>query len=327
MDTKETVKKLGSFLILLSMALRLLGDPEAVETLKKKEVQAFLLYLETGRKVRFSPSLEEKSNHVGESAPPIALSQPEDLPVFSPADAAMIPMTNMSGLKPDAESLLSRPLIWDLKTGAPAVLILHTHATESYTKSGETYAESAAFRTLAEDYNMLSIGDRVAQILSRQGISVIHDRDLHDYPDYNSAYGNARESIRFYLERYPSISLVLDLHRDASGDLSNQIRPLANVGGASAAQLMIVVGTEGSGLSHPKWQENLALALKLQVQLERLAPGITRPINLRSQRFNQDLSSGALLIEVGAAGNTQAEALRAAEILAEAVASLAKGSG
>jgi stage II sporulation protein P len=90
---------------------------------------------------------------------------------------------------------------------------------------------------------------------------------------------------------------------------------------------MLVVGTDGSGLSHPGWQENLSLALKLQVQLERLAPGITRPINLRSQRFNQDLSPGALLVEVGAAGNSRAEALRAAEILGEAIASLAGGAG
>lgn len=232
----------------------------------------------------------------------------------------------MSGMKPDLETLLGRPLDWNLKSENPTVLILHTHATESYTKSGERYTETAAFRTLSEGHNMLSIGDRVAEILSQQGISVIHDRELHDYPSYNGSYNHARKSIEYYLSRYPSIQLVLDLHRDASGDNDAQLRTLAQVSGEASAQLMLVVGTNAAGLHHPNWQENMALALKLHLQLERIAPGITRPINVRSQRFNQDLSPGALLIEVGAAGNTHAEALRAAEVLAEAIADLSKGA-
>ena len=85
---------------------------------------------------------------------------------------------------------------------------------------------------------------------------------------------------------------------------------------------MAVVGTNGSGLHHPNWQKNMALALKLHVQLERMYPGITRPISLRSQRFNQDLLPGAMLIEVGAAGNTQAQALQAADCLATAIIAL-----
>lgn len=249
-----------------------------------------------------------------------------ELPCFSDTDTALTAMTNATGLQPKLEALLTQPLNWELTGQAPTVLILHTHTTESYTKTGESYVESAAFRTLDEQYNMLSVGDRVAQVLSENGIAVIHDREKHDHPSYNDAYNHARQSMDFYLERYPSIRLVLDLHRDASGDLTNQIRPLANISGQDTAKLMIVVGSNAAGLTHPKWQENLSLALKLHVQLERLAPGITRPINLRSQRFNQDLSSGALLVEVGAAGNTHAEALRAAEVLAEAIVTLAKGT-
>ena len=123
------------------------------------------------------------------------------------------------------------------------------------------------------------------------------------------------------LEEHPEICLVLDLHRDASGDLNNQMRTKATVDGKPSAQIMFVVGT-GASL----WQENFALALKMQVQLERLAPGICRNINLRTQRFNQDKLSGTLLVEVGAAGNTHAEALTAAEALAKAVIALAEGS-
>ena len=77
---------------------------------------------------------------------------------------------------------------------------------------------------------------------------------------------------------------------------------------------------------HPKWQENMSLAVKLHAQLEKTCPGICRPISLRSQRFNQDLSTGALSIEVGAAGNTRQEALGGAEILAQAIIALSRGT-
>ena len=173
---------------------------------------------------------------------------------------------------------------------------------------------------------MLSIGDRVAQILEAAGISVIHDRTLHDYPSYNGSYLDAREAMESYLAQYPSIRLVLDLHRDAAEDGDGQMDTSAQVNGAESAQVMLVVGTDEGGLEHPQWQDNLSLALKLGVQLERLYPGICRPISLRTERFNQDLSAGALLIEVGAAGNTHAEALTAAEALAQAIAALAQGA-
>lgn len=329
MDSEHLAKRLGAVLVTLALGLRLTaaGWEPMLAWLGRAEVQSFLIYLETGRNVRFSPSLEENSNFAGESPPPFQLDIAPALPVFSPEDALGVAMTNATGLTPDVASLLQTTLTWDLQSKEPTVLILHTHATESYTKSGETYQETAAFRTLDEGYNMLSIGDRVAEILSQNGIAVVHDRETHDYPSYNGSYNHARESIAFYLDRYPSIQLVLDLHRDASGDLANQFRPLANVAGTSCAQLMLVVGTDAAGLTHPNWQENLSLGLKLHTQLERIAPGITRPVNLRSSRFNQDLSPGALLIEVGAAGNTHPEALRAAEILAQAIVDLAKGSG
>jgi stage II sporulation protein P len=90
--------------------------------------------------------------------------------------------------------------------------------------------------------------------------------------------------------------------------------------------MMLVMGTDASGQSHPNWQKNLSLGLKLHVTLEQQAPGIMRPLCLRSQRFNQDMTAGSLLIEMGAAGNSHPEALRAAEQLAYAIVTLAQGS-
>ena len=261
------------------------------------------------------------------TVPATESEEAETQPVFCAADAEEIKFKNGSGLRYDKGALIEQPLQWDLTAAEPTVLILHTHTTESYTKAkGETYEETAAFRTLDEAYNMVSVGDHLAQLLTDGGVTVIHDRELHDYPSYNGSYNHARKAMERNLKENPSICLVLDLHRDASGDVQNQMRTKATVDGAAAAQIMFVVGTNGTGLKHPDWKENLALALKLQVQMERLAPGICRKLNLRGQRFNQDQSPGALLVEVGAAGNTREEALRAVEVLAQAILDFSHGT-
>ena len=249
------------------------------------------------------------------------------LPVFSPEEGAAVTVKSNTDLEPDLAELIAQPLTWDLTGEEPTVLILHTHGTESYTKqSDEPYKESSAFRTLDKQYNMVSLGDHLAQLLEAGGVKVIHDRELHDYPSYSGSYAHARKSIAAYLKEHPSIQLVLDLHRDASGDNTNQMRTKATVDGKSSAQLMLVVGTDGTGLKHPDWEKNLALGLKLHTQCERISPEIMRYVNLRAQRFNQDLSPGALIVEIGAAGNTHAEALTATEVLAQAILSLAEGS-
>ena len=325
MDSLSRVLRLGIAAILCAVTLELFADgvPEKVRTiLSKPNISAFLTYLETGRNVRFSLPFERE--HTAES--PAPWSPPEVLPVFLPEQAQQVQMFYGCDLRPDLQKLLPEPLQWYLPLPEPTVLILHSHATESYTASGEHYKESASYRTLDEGYNMLSIGDRVAELLEQQGITVIHDRTLHDHPNYNSAYGSSRTSAQKYLQQYPSIQLILDLHRDALEQNGTQLATDATVNGQSSAQLMLVMGTDAGGLDHKDWEKNLSLALKLQTQLELQAPGITRPIQLRSQRFNQDLLPGSLLVEVGSAGNTHKEALTAAEQLAYAIVALSKGT-
>lgn len=316
-------RRVGLTAIACALVCRLLsgGLPEKIAGLvTDPRVLPFLIYLETGRDVRFSASEAVFAPHFAES-PPVWIPEPPEpvLPVFAGEEVALY---NTSGKRPDTQAALEAPLAWDLTADGPAVLILSTHTTESYTKSGEHYEESSPWRTLDENYNMRAIGARVAEILEENGISVIRDEEMHDYPSYNGSYVHARKSIQGYLEAHPTIRLVLDLHRDAAGAGKQQLRTLAQVAGQTAAQLMLVMGT-----NFDTWQENFSLAAKLQVQLERQVPGITRPINLRASRFNQDLSPGALLVEVGAAGNTHAEALLAAQELAKAIVALAKGTG
>ena len=316
-------RRVGFAAIACALVFRLCaaGVPEKLlSRLIQPNTAAFLIYLETGRDVRFSPSLAVFSPQFVESPAP-SLPEPTQPPIPSYSDAESIELYYACKVSPDVEDLLARPLEWDLFGDGPTVLILHTHSTESYTKNGESYKETSSWRTLDEDYNMLSIGSRVGELLAQAGITAVQDRQLHDYPSYNGSYVDARGSIQEYLEEYPTIRLVLDLHRDASGDESGQMRTKAQVGGQTSAQLMLVLGT-----NHENYEENLSLALKLHAQLELQAPGIMRPLQLRAQRFNQDLSPGALLVEVGAAGNTHAEAMTAAEELAKAVIALARGA-
>lgn len=323
MDHRHRARRVGMTAVLCALLMRLFapGVPERIVSfLTQPKIAAFLTYLETGRNVRFSPTMEVFLPKFVESAPP-ARPEPTEPPLPSYSGAEAIDIYYACKADPDVEELLRQPLSWDLTGGEPTVLILHTHSTESYTHKGEPYVETSRWRTLDEHYNMLSIGQRVGQLLAEAGIQSVQHRELNDYPSYNGSYVRARKSIGAYLEQYPTVQLILDLHRDASGEGTKQLRTLATVRGTPSAQLMMVLGT-----NHENYEENLSLALKLHAQLEGQAPGLMRPLQLRAQRFNQDLSPGALLIEVGAAGNTHAEAMAAAEELAKAVIALARGT-
>ena len=249
---------------------------------------------------------------------------------FEAADALKISMQygQDCNYRPDVTALLLQPLQWDLTAEQPTVLIVHTHATESYTQlPGENYAQTTQYRTLNTHYNMVKLGDALAQLLEEAGFTVLHDSSLHDYPSYNDSYTNSRAAVEAYLRQYPSVRVVLDLHRDAVLDSDgSQYAPTATVNGEKVARLMLVVGTDASGTRHPHWQENLSLAVKLQVLLEQQAPGITRPVLLRAQRFNQDLSTGALIVEIGAAGNTLQQAMGAVPYLAQALIAISHGA-
>lgn len=282
-------------------------------------IAAFLIYLETGRDVRFLPSLEVFSPHFVES-PPAALPEQPPAPTL-PSYEEIPDIWNQSGVKADLEGLLKEPLQWKLLTAEPTVLIFHTHTTESYTRKNEPYREVSPWRTLDSGYNMSNLGAEMGRLLTAAGISVALDSTIHDYPSYNGSYVRARKTLCEVLEQYPSIRLVLDVHRDAAGEEGKQLRTLAEREGETSAQIMLVVGT-----NHENYEENLSLALKLHAQLEKQFPGITRPLQLRSSRFNQDLHPGALLVEVGAAGNTHAEALTAARELAKAIIALSNGT-
>lgn len=240
-------------------------------------------------------------------------------PAFSAEEAEAIGFRGNCSYDADKAALLLRPLCWP-KTPGPKVLILHSHSCEAYTQSeGHRYTPSANYRTLDLSNNVVAVGDALAEALSGLGVEVIHDRTLNDYPDYNASYAVAREKLEVYLEQYPSIVMVLDLHRDA---LDKPVRETAELDGQTLAPLMLVVGTDEGGLSHPHWQENLSCALKLQALANRSAPGLFKRLSFRKERFNEDLTTGSLIVEVGSTENTLPEAIASMDCLARCVAEL-----
>ena len=303
--------QVGAAVLTLALLLRLAG------TWDRHTLGKTLLLFSTGRMITetLPPETEPSTTVPAEEAAAV--------PVFGEREAGLVQVN--APWEVDVPALLEEPLSWQLKGDAPTVLILHTHGTESY--EGDEYQSSSPYRTLDTDYNMISIGSRVAEILEAGGIRVIHDRALYDYPAYNSAYENARQAISKVLAENPSVCLVLDLHRDAAEDENgNQKYSAVTVAGESCARLMLVMGSDKGSLSYPGWETNLALAVKLQASLEQSWPGLCKPLKVAASRYNQDLSTGALLVEVGTAGNSHKEALLAAEYLARGILALAGGA-
>ena len=337
MENNRRVLRMGAIVVVVSVFLLLLraGTLEPLTRLPSKgwPLRA-LVFLQTGRWVRL-PEQNLSANMPTEPTEPVATTPTIQIQPTRPQapslsvtreDMAYIEVSYGCWYRPELEHLLTKPLSWELRSAEPTVLILHTHATECYTPiTGEEIVFSGDYRTQDPGQNMIYIGEQVAGLLRAGGIGVIHDTTLHDSPSYESAYASARVAIQEYLAKYPSIRLVLDLHRDASGGGGAQMVTTATVGGQKSAQLMLVVGTDAGGSRHDNWQENLALALKLQTVLEWENPGLCRDLNFRSQRFNQDLTPGSLIVEVGAAGNTRAEAALAAQALAQGILALANG--
>ena len=208
----------------------------------------------------------------------------------------------------------------ELTDEGPQILILHTHGSEAYTPTaGTDVVWSGNLRTTDSRYNVVQVGDEMADVFSEAGISVLHDRTLYDYPSYNEAYDRSLAAIESYLAQYPSLRFILDVHRDAIEDgQGNQYKVVSTIDGVgTAAQLTLVVGSDGSGLPHPNWMENLKLAVALQEDLLTSYPTLMRPILLRNSRYNQHATTGSLLVEVGAAGNSPEEAALAGRLFAE----------
>jgi len=228
---------------------------------------------------------------------------------------------NRTNLDLDA-SVLSEGTV-DVRPGeGPQILIVHTHGSESYTQSdGDTYEESDPYRTTDCGHNVVKVGEEIATVFRAYGFQVVHDTTLFDYPSYNGAYERSGAAVAAWLEQYPTIQVVLDVHRDALvGNDGEVYKLISQEAGRKVAQVMLVIGSSDSGASHPRWKDNLAFAVKLQQGVVKGSDNLARPIVLRSGRYNQQLLPGSILVEVGGHGNTLTEAVDGARLWADNVA-------
>ncbi len=228
---------------------------------------------------------------------------------------------NRSNLSLDASVATAGTVDVPLGDG-PQILIYHSHGSEAYAQTdGETYQESDPYRTTDCTHNVVRIGSELATVFRAHGFQVIHDTTLFDYPYYNGAYDRSKAAMEQWMEKYPTICLALDVHRDALVGSNGEVYKLVSTeAGVKVAQVMTVVGSDGGGLSHPRWKDNLALAIRLQQNLTRGYTDLARPIVIRNSRYNQQLLPGALLVEFGGHGNTLTEALAAARLWGDNVA-------
>ena len=196
------------------------------------------------------------------------------------------------------------------------IIIFHTHTCESYTPTEQYQYESTGnYRTTDLNYTVSKVGDELEKYLVNYGYNVVHDKSYHDYPAYNGSYNRSLITVKNLLEKYTNTDVVIDLHRDAIGD--NTYAPKVKIGDDYCARIMFVIGTDGGGLTHDNWRNNLKFAMKVVQKGNELYPGFFKPIIVRNSRYNHQLANAACIIEVGATGNTLEECLNSMKYLAK----------
>lgn len=284
----------------------------------------------------YHPAFEKESenNPVEPSASPVSSPKPTDSAnqdthnIEEVKISKGLSINNKTTYSVDPAALAAQPLDFNVDNNGPQVLIVHTHTTESYTDSEKNkYSSSDSDRSTDETKNITAVGNAVCDILNQNGIQTVHDTTVHDYPSYNGAYGRSLTTVKNNLSKYPSVKVVLDIHRDGMVKSDGtKLKVATDINQVKTAQVMLVVGTNASGLLHDKWKENLKFACKIQNAANEKYPTLMRPIDLREERFNQHMTEGSLIIEIGSNGNTLEEAIEGGKDIARVISEVLKNN-
>ena len=207
----------------------------------------------------------------------------------------------------------------------PQILIYHTHSREAYKPDPENpYKAVEAFRCDDLDYTVVKVGDVLSRHLESKGISVLHDRTEHEQGDHATAYVRSLKTIQKRMDEYKSLKIFIDLHRNAYKEgAKSPDEEVVYINGERVAKLFVVNGTGqgyvGGFSKKPDWKENYKFAMRLTNKVNELYPGLAKPVYVKPSRYNQHVSTKAILIEVGSNLTTLKEAERAAYYLAEAI--------
>lgn len=187
---------------------------------------------------------------------------------------------------------------------------------------GYEYEATGNYRTTDLNYSVARVGTELTNYLKEKGFNVTHNTTYHDYPAYSGSYARSLNTLEGLLEG-KNTQLVFDLHRDAVGS-SNEYAPTIKINDNYVAQIMFVIGTNGGGLEHPNWVQNLKIAVKIQEKANEMYPGLFKPIIIRNSRYNQHLTNGSSIIEVGATGNTMEQCILSMQCLSNVLAEVCK---
>lgn len=214
----------------------------------------------------------------------------------------------------------------DLNSKEPQVLIMHTHTTESFEKFDLGYYDpKVSIRSTDESMTVVAAGAAIKAELEKEGINTIQDKTIHDNPQYSGAYNRSRVVVEDYLKKHPSIKIVLDVHRDAiQTNDGTRYKPTATINGKKAAQVMLISGATGKGVNIPNYKENLKFASMFQHFMESSYNGLTRPVLFDYRHYNQDLTTGSVLVEIGGHSNTINEAVYSGELVGKSLAAMLK---
>jgi len=342
------LKKRIAVIALLALGLRLVALSGADikirnwlrDLAESGQLVSAVLTLELGKKDETPSPVEledEEDRHESESLAVFATATPQPETTDEPMEESLteneheveivettiaggLTISNDTSHEIDVEALMSETLTQKLPSEGPQILIIHTHGSEAYTPDlMDNYIPTDNCRTEDINYNVVRVGTELAAELEKCGLNVIHDTSIYDYPSYSGSYNRSRQAIENHLAQYPNIAIVIDVHRDALGTGDVIYKTVAAVQGECSSQVMFLVGTGENGLPHPNWRENLKLALYLQAAVNGKYQTLARPVALKQERYNQHLTTGSLILEVGSSGNTLQEALTAVRLFASAV--------
>ncbi len=226
----------------------------------------------------------------------------------------------------DIQKYLNSKVYADIDKKDPSVLIYHTHTTETYELLDRGfYTNERSSRSENSGENMVRVGEEICKILESNGYKTIHDKTIYD-KEYSGAYDRSCESISKILKENPSIQIVLDIHRDAIYQKDgSRVKPVTEIDGRKAAQIMIISGCEDGNVSNfPNWEKNLSFAVQLQNKLKNDNQQLVRPLMFCSRKYNMHLTPCSLLVEFGTDANTLAEAVYSAELFAKSLSEFLK---
>lgn len=294
--------------------LRQMGEWAALSALSRSPLPGETVRLETGQGYEegllIAPSADETESPSTVTAPVVDLSINNGKYTLT----QNIAIKNGTSKSVDIAALLKKGFDKpDFEKDAPAVLIYHTHTTESYADAGKEYSNDA-------DKGVIGVGKEMKEVFEANGLKTIHLVDNYiDTGAFKKAYTRSLAGVEAVLKKYPSIKIVLDIHRDSIVEGDTQYCPLTTIEGKEYAQIMIISGTDELGLSHPTWKQNLSYATALVAQLQRDYPGLSRPLNLNQNRYNTHTTPFALLVEVGGGANTSAQAKHSGRAVAQSI--------